>query len=191
MKNYTTITILLIIIFSTTLLNAQTKKTNTTASQKPAKPEIDKLYEKYKDSDNITLYTPHGDINGNVQIEFNNNEKPVSVTINGNSTNKAAIAEFISNTIKMKLKQGYKATKTPFFWGSLPYTEIVEQCLGWGFKEENSFQLLMRKGNMYFRVDAGCCAKDSKGYMGDGYTWEIVTGDSKRQGGDKATNFEF
>ena len=174
-------------LFST-YLNAQTKKPATTkpATATPAKPEIDKLYEKYKDSETITLFTPHGDLYGNVSIELNDNEKPISVTIHGVSENKPAIAEFISNTIKMKLKQGYKATKVPFGWDAWNYAELVEQGLGWGFKEEHSFQLLMRKGNMYFRVDAGCCVN-----MGDGYTWEIETGDTKRQGGKNATKFEF
>jgi hypothetical protein len=189
MKN----TLLLLIVLLSTCVNAQTKKPISTkpSTKKPTKPEIDKLYEKYKDSEIITLFTPHGDIYGNVSTEINDNEKPVSVTIHGVSDNKPAIAEFISTTIKMKLKQGYKATKVPFGWEAWNYAELVEQGLGWGYKEEHSFQLLMRKGSMYFRVDAGCCAENEQGYLNEGYTWEIETGDTKRQGGKNATNFEF
>ncbi|ATA73071.1 MULTISPECIES: hypothetical protein [Capnocytophaga] len=162
-------------------VNGQNKKTSATKS------EIDKLYEKYKDSDNITLFTPQGDLQGIVTIKMNDNYKPVSITIKGSSEHKASIAEFISNTIKMKLKQGYKVTKAPFGWNTWSYAELVEQGLGWGFKKDRqSFQLLMKKGNMYFRADAGCCV----GYD-TSYTWEIETGDSKRQGGSSATNFEF
>lgn len=189
--------LLLLVVLSTTIVYAQTKKPASKtkpATAKPSKPEIDKLYEKYADSKNITLYTPHGDLFGNVYIEMNDNEKPISVSIHGVSENKPAIAEFISNTIKMKLKQGYKATKVPFGWDSWNYAELVEQGLGWYFKEKHSFQLLMRKGNMYFRVDAGCCVdkiEDGSMLGKSVYTWEIETGDTKRQGGNKATKFEF
>lgn len=177
------IVLFITLVVFTGYVNGQNKKTSAT------KPEIDKLYEKYKDSDNITLFTPQGDLEGKVTIKMNNNYKPVSITIKGISEHKAPIAEFISNTIKMKLKQGYKVTKAPFGWNSWTYAELVEQGLGRGFKEEHSFQLLMKKGNMYFRVDAGCCV-DYIGWKG-AYTWEIETGDSKRQGGSNATNFEF
>jgi len=187
---------LLLLILFTAHVNAQTKKPAPSKSTitKSAKSEIDELYEKYKDSKNITLFTPHGNLYGNIYIEMNDNEKPVSVTIHGVSENKPAISEFISNTIKMKLNQGYKATKVPFGWNAWSYAELVEQGLGWIFKQEHSFQLLMRKGNMYFRVDGGCCVDkidDGTMFGKSVYTWEIETGDSKRQGGDKATDFEF
>jgi hypothetical protein len=166
--------------------NTANSQINKPVETKQVKPEIDKLYERYKDSDIITLYTPHGELQGNVTVLLNDEGKPVSVTIKGNSENKSAIAEFISNTIKMKEEQGYGAEKTPFGWDVWSYTELVLQGLGWGFKEEHSFQLLMRKGNnMYFRADAGCCVGRSD------YTWEIETGDSNRQGGKNATKFEF
>ena len=168
--------------------NAQTKNSKITKS---AKPEIDKLYEKYKDLENITLYTPHGELYANVFININDNDKPISITIHGVSNNKPAISEFISNTIKMKTKQGYKVTKAPHGWGFGTYAEDIEQGLGWVYKEEHSFQLVMKKGKMYFRVDAGCCEEPEKGPRKDGYTWEIETGDSSRQGGNKASNFDF
>ena len=119
MKN----TILMLMTLFSTFSNAQTKKPSTT---KDSKPEIDILYEKYKDKEDITLFTPHGNLYGNVSVEFNEDEKPVSVSIQGNSENKPAIAEFISNTIKMKLKQGYKPTKVPFGWNAWTYAELVE-----------------------------------------------------------------
>ncbi|MEY5047614.1 MAG: hypothetical protein RLZZ175_973 [Bacteroidota bacterium] len=187
--------LLLILLSFTVFVNAQTKPKSKKST--PTKPEIDKLYEKYKDSDSITLYTPHGELFGNVNIDMNENNKPISVQIYGHSENKSAIAEFISNTIKMKLKQGYKATKMPFGWGSWSFTELVEQGLENEFREGHSFQLLMKKGSMYFRVDAGCCQKSLEGdvlYNFDQsfrYSWEIETGDSKRKGGNKATDFEF
>ena len=48
MKN----TLLLLIVLLSTCVNAQTKKPISTkpSTKKPTKPEIDKLYEKYKDS---------------------------------------------------------------------------------------------------------------------------------------------
>ena len=119
-------------------VNAQTKK----SSSPPSKSEIDNLYIKYKGQEGITLYTSYGELYGKIYTESNSNEKAVSVTIHGNSENNPAIAEFISTTIKMKLKQGYKATRVPLGWNSLNSVEYVEHCLGWIFKGANSFQLL-------------------------------------------------
>lgn len=48
------IVLFITLVVFTGYVNGQNKKTSAT------KPEIDKLYEKYKDSDNITLFTPRG-----------------------------------------------------------------------------------------------------------------------------------
>lgn len=182
---------LLLLTLFTTCINAQTKKTATPVSKKS---EIDKLYEKYKDSKNITLFTSHGDIYGDVHIKLNDNKKPISVEISGFTENKPAIAEFISNTIKMKLKQGYKITKSPLNWGFYDNEEIIIEGLGRSFNDNSSFHMTMTRGSMYFRVDAGCCilyADDGTNKSYDGSTWKIETGDKKRLGGKKAEKFEF
>jgi hypothetical protein len=168
---------LLLLIFILTLANvtAQTKKT----TPKKAKPEIDALYENYKNSNIITLYTSNGEIYGHVLIEKNSDDKPVSVKISGTSSSKTAISEFIRNTIDMKIKQGYKTTENP-------QGRRVDEGLGFTFKKDLSFHLVMKKGNMYFRADAGCCVS-----YGTGYSWEIETGDSSRKGGKEAKDFKF
>ena len=184
------IKLFLILALFSTLVNAQSKKPATT---KPAQQEIDKLYDKYKDTKNINLLTPLGDLYGNVTIKYNSSKKPVSVKINGTSANKAMIASFISNTIIMKINQGYKPTDDTFLWGYDSYAELIKEgsYVDSCFKSKQNYQLLMRKENMYFRVNAGCCEKNKEGYENDNYTWEIETGDTKRQGGKKTTNFEF
>ena len=40
----------------------------------------------------------------------------------------------------------------------------------------------MGKGSLYFKIEV---------YSGSTYTWSIETGDTKRQGGKGATDFEF
>jgi hypothetical protein len=193
----------ILLIFSIVLITNSVQAQNNTQSNKAisspkSKSEIDKLYEKYKGVESIVLYTPHGDLNGNISIELNDKELPVSVSVFGNSNNKAAIAEFLSNTIKMKLGQGYVVKDQPFGWGSIPTTELVTLGLGWEILKEHSFQLLMRKGNMYFTANAGyspvnylnLALSNQMSFTND-YSWEIETCDTKRQGGSKASNFEF
>ena len=180
---------LLLALFSISV-NAQTKKPSIT---KPSKSEIDILYDKYKDTENINLLTPLGDLYGNIIIKYNSSKKPASIRINGISANKAMIASFISNTIIMKINQGYKPTDDTFLWGYNSYSELIKEgsYVDSCFKSKQNYQLLMRKENMYFRVNAKCCERNEEGYMSDNYTWEIETGDTKRQGVKNATNFEF
>jgi hypothetical protein len=167
--------VLLIFIMTSAIVTGQTKK----ATPKKAKPEIDVLYENYKDSKSITLYTSNGEITGYVAIEKNSDNNPVSIMISGTSNSKTAISEFITNTIAMKTKQSYKITENP-------NGKFVEDGLDWTFKKNDSFHLVMKKGNMYFRADAGCCMG-----VGTGYSWEIETGDSSRKGGKEAKEFKF
>ena len=107
MKNYLFILLAIATLHANAQIKKPVKKTiKKTSAIKKSKPEIDRLYEKYKNSDYITLYTPHGDLEGEVFIETNDLDKPISINISGVSGNKSAISEFISNTIKMKERQG-------------------------------------------------------------------------------------
>ncbi|MCD6013854.1 MAG: hypothetical protein K0Q79_3716 [Flavipsychrobacter sp.] len=188
--------ILLVLIFVSVISHAQSKVPAKTASTS----EIDNLYKKYKDSKTVVLYTPLGDLDGNVSIEMNSNEKPVSVSISGETSSLDALVEFLYNTMLMKKKQGYRPTKNTFtndiekisieattnneneFTSK---TEMVRGISGYaGYYGNNSTTcvFLMKKGSLYFKMEV---------YSGNTYSWSIETGDTKRQGGKGATDFEF
>lgn len=175
--------LLLIFILTSAIVLGQTKK----AAPKKVKPEIDVLYENYKDSKSITLYTSNGEITGDVLVEKNSENKPVSIKISGSSNNIKSVSEFINNTIEMKKKQGYKIYETS------PYG--IEYELQHSFQGKNGFHLVMKKGNMYFRSDAtsytGIIGLENRAHSETSYTWEIETGDSSRKGGKEAKEFKF
>ena len=66
--------------------------------------EIDRLYEKYKNSETIVLYTTQGDITANVYIEMNDDNKPKSITISGYSSSISSIREVIGGMTTKKKK---------------------------------------------------------------------------------------
>jgi len=207
----------------------QSKKPSSVSGQS----EIDNLYQKYKNSKEIELYTSHGSITGQVTINYNHDKKPYSVNISSRSgTDADAVAEFLVKTIRMKKGQGYKEVKgsNQDFSGQLkPITEDDFWSYITCFKCENSqyFDIDMRKGSMYFRANAHVGYKQDTDiikvfddyrkratltytleefkeelnrfsgwdkYLKPGYqdiNWEIETGDVRRKGGSKTTNFEF
>jgi hypothetical protein len=176
--------LLLIFILTSPIVTSQTKK----GTPKKTKPEIDVLYENYKDSNSIKLYTSNGEITGDVIVDKNSENKPVSIKISGSSSNKNSISEFINNTIEMKKKQGYK------IYESSPYG--IEYGLEHSFQGKNGFHLVMKKGNMYFRSDASSYTQiagllENNTHTETSYRWEIETGDSSRKGGKEAKEFKF
>lgn len=176
--------IIFILLFSTlhNMLFSQTAV--KTSSKTPAKSEIDKLAEKYKDVWEITLFTSHGDLKGDVIIENNSDKKPQSVNISGESTNADAVAEFLSQIIAQKRKQGYKTSD-----GNYEPTDanwIKETKLGF----ENGVNYILKKDKMYF-ICKGGYVSNLKYADSSKYWFSIETGDNSRKGGTKATKFEF
>ena len=160
-----------------------------------SKSEIDRLADKYKETPSITLYTSHGDLDGNVSIEYNPDNKPQSIQITGRSLNKEAIMEFISNMIKQKYQQGYRVSDGKS--GDDVTTILFFFSLG-NYEDVRTF----KKGNMYFIVKGGCCEKQNVTYkrgdktisyekISDYYWFSIETGDNSRKGGKKATKLDF
>lgn len=181
--------ILTIFIYGQSKISTQKKPTNT-------KPEIDRLAEKYKDNPNLTLFTSHGDLDVISEIDYNSDDKPQAIRIKGRSTNKDAIAEFLSGVISQKIKQGYKVSDGN--WEPTDASYLKETL----FIVEERVRTF-RKGSMYFIVKGGCCQKEisSTNYpdwkrpyydkIADDYWFSIETGDNNRKGGNKATKFDF
>ncbi|HRH66498.1 MAG TPA: hypothetical protein PLU53_09395 [Bacteroidia bacterium] len=186
----TALTILILLQFNN--LNAQIKKQSTPAKENSAisKPEIDRLYEKYKKSENkeITLFTPFGELKGNVNINYNADEKPESITISGSSYNKEAIAQFIADFIEQKLKNNYKDPN--FSFNSDWEFESIKFSLGTPITAEMYPQFYFTKGKMYTKIKAQCtnCGGFDSNEI---YEFEIETGDRSRFGGKTAEKFDF
>jgi hypothetical protein len=171
--------------------------------------EIDNLYKKYKDSKTITLYTSYGNLEGVIGIEFNDENKPISVGISGETTSEQSLQDFLENTIKMKLKQGYRSDAGTDVTYMLNYartnfdgrlkevgTESEREIFLYGEKGPDAV-FLMKKGSMYFKICMNTCMQSDKGNIPKTYWvkgcfyWHIETGDMKRRASKNSTNFEF
>lgn len=189
------LTILLCLLISL-VGNAQVKNN----IKKPqTKSQIDNLYEKYKDTKTITLYTPIENLEGDVNIELNDNNKPISISISGETNSEDALNEFLRNAIIMKKKQGYKIKA-----GSLealfvavqqgfPSNRLNPPLYIPKYDEVSSSIFLMTNNNMYFKIEMTNCFNKHEAELNldNCYSWSIETGDTKRQGGKNATKFEF
>lgn len=170
---------IIFIFLVTTLTNLTFGQTNTkTTSQ----PEIDKLAAKYKDIEVITLFTSHGDLNGDVEIKNNPDNKAQAVKISGQSTNSDAVAEFLSEIIAQKIKQGYKTSDGN---NELSDANWIKETM---LVMEDGVNFTLKKGKMYFICKGGYVMKYN---TNSEYWFSIETGDNSRKGGTKATKFDF
>lgn len=161
--------------------------------------EIDRLYNIYKNKDSINLVTPHGNLLGYVIINKNDEDKPESVRISGFSHNKSAVVSHLANTIKMKIKQGYRPIEN-YITGYGSYSSLMEiQMMTFNLNGDYSFEMAFTKGNMSFRATVSLnfsFRKSGFSYFGDekyedGYRWDIETIDSKRVAGKGGHDFIF
>jgi hypothetical protein len=181
---------MILTLFLSSAAFSQTKK----SSNKPStKSEIDRLADKYKDTPKITIYTSHEDLIGEVDIEYNADKKPVAIIINGESENKDAIAEFLSNIIAQKEKQGYRASD-----GTFEPTDA--NWLKFNMTGDDGINHTYKKNKMVFIAKAGSRSEQfyEKNILGELvtnyktiYWFHIETIDYSRKGGTKATKFDF
>lgn len=170
---------------------SQTKKST---SKPVTKSEIDRLADKYKNTPTITIFTSHEDLIGSVDIDYNVDAKPEAIRITGDSKNKDAVAEFISNIIAQKKKQGYVSSDGRFEPTDAHW--IKETMLG----DEEGVNFTFKKGKMIFKVKGGWRSETGwkKNIFGELestfesiYWFQIETIDYSRKGGKKATKFDF
>lgn len=167
-------------------LISQVKK----SSNKSDKPEIDQLYEKYKGQEAIILYTPYGEINGEVTIKLNPDNKPEAIRINITTENEDAAAKFIYDLIKQKLKAKYKDPSAQYRM-SWEFESIKHNLETPNQFKEMRENYLFEKGKMYTKIIVRC-SNCEYGDSGDKIFYvEIETGDKSRAGGKKASAFEF
>lgn len=162
-------------------------KTQKKATNKKPMLEIDRLYAKYKNQETITLTTTKGDFEGNVSIELNESNKPISVSIEGLTSNIGALSEFISNTIKMKLKQYNQIYEYSLKF----YESSISNSLTLGREFSEDFS----NGDLYFTVNAKRVILDDNGdeatYGHILFKWKIETGNYRRKISENAKPFVF
>jgi hypothetical protein len=181
--------------------------------------EIDRLYNKYKNKETITIYSTFGELNGTISTEMNASNKPESIEIYGTTNDTDAISEIIYELIKQKLKQGYK-----HYSGNQVERVVSPQGVDY-IKQEIEFNSLYtyksvydatyKRGSLYFRVDITYYKEKIKNpfsskmnlenLMNDihtyssptyreYYSFSITNGDNNRKGGKGGTNatkFDF
>ncbi len=174
------------VITITTFVNAQNKKQ---APTKTTKAEIDRLFDKYKDKESITLFTEFGELNGNVNINYNSDEKPQSITILISTVNREAAAKFIEGLIQQKLNSGYtdpneRSSSSEFFF--IEHNLDISESF-----EDMRYKYCFLKGNMYTKIITKCLNCESYSSGQKSYEILVETGDKSRFGGEKATKFDF
>ena len=182
MKTIASITLLILISH---LSFSQTKKKAV-----QTKPEIDQLYSKYKDNEQITLYTAFGELIGDVNCKLNSDNKPESIEIKIQTENREAAARLITDLIQQKLKNNYKDGNTTYdtrwqFESIKSSLDIPDQF------EEMRDPFYFTKKSMYTKIEYSCSNCNMRDLGTKIYNISIVTGDKSRAGGKKATKFEF
>lgn len=140
--------------------------------------EIDRLYEKYKNSETIVLYTTQGDITANVYIEMNDDNKPKSITISGSSYSEDAIKELIGNMVSKKRNLGFKGK--------------CDDLNGLFFADANNRpfkKCSLKKGTQYFNSKLDYIEFPIQSPII--YYFTIETGEMKRAGGKNAKDLDF
>jgi len=174
--------------------------------------EIDRLYEKYKNSETIVLYTTQGDITANVYIEMNDDNKPKSITISGYANSIAAIKELIGNMIAKKKNLGFTGPCETFVISS--EFEIKHMSSSCELPYKCFKKCALKKGSQYFNCEYGgqhCKVESARQYNNDAaalnrafgsnyppiseyymeLSFSMETGDMKRAGGKKAKDLDF
>lgn len=180
------ITVILMLIVTNQITYGQAKKKTITA-----KPEIDELYSKYKDLEEITLYTAFGELTGNITCNLNSDDKPESIEIVIETENRDAAARFIADLIQQKLKNKYRegnATyNTTWEFESIKYQlDIPNQF------EEMREPFYFTKKSMYTKIEYACSnCNNNNDFEAKNYKVTITTGDKSRFGGENASKFKF
>lgn len=187
---------IIFVLFATllsTIIFSQNPRVKKAKNQQLA---IDILYNKYKDKDSTTIYFPGGSLKGKIEISYNDNSKPSSITIQGNTWSVDYIAKFVSSFVKQKLAKGFKEEKDDF-GGSGTSQNYIEQELNHG---KNEIKITLIKGNEYSTIH---CYKSAIKYAPRGsyeelenkwntkYNFFISTSDLRREAGAGGQNFNF
>lgn len=183
--------------------------------------EIDRLASKYKDGEDIVIYSTFGEIEARVSIERNADDKPESIEIGGRTNSIDAIAEIVYNLIQQKVSQGFryysgdKITDPILDKDALKLVTGLEhiKCVLKDLKlfqsqwvqqgtKGSTFDAVYKKGSLYFHVTVMRNKYDAQNSMSglgsltrqasyDHCQFHLVNGDNNRKGGTNAQKFDF
>jgi hypothetical protein len=100
----------LLLLMLPLVVAAQTKKPATTKKPTTASLDVDRLYQKYKEWETVTIHTADGDITANVKCLLNDNGKPYAVILYGYAGGSVDPEKLVKALENDKLKSGYRST---------------------------------------------------------------------------------
>jgi hypothetical protein len=186
MKKYTFV-FLAFIAFSLPIISQQKKKV--------VQSEIDRLADKYKKDSIITIYSGSDELECEVSVYYNSDNKAERIAISGSNTDVNLVVEILSNIVAQKIKSGYKPCQSLHSFESLK-DDIVNNLDVFGTKKEfakdvyeKEVKYKFRKNNMIFEV---CVYKLEFTFNNSfSYNFIISTIDNKRVGGHKASKLDI
>ena len=175
------------------IIFSQPSKVKKAKSQQLA---IDILYNKYKNQDSTTIYFPGGSLKGKIEISYNDENKPSSITIQGNTWIVDNITKFVSSFVLQKLAKGFKDDNGAYGENS------SQDYLKYELDHGNEFKITLTKGNEYTTI---YCYKSApkNSYAPQGsyeelenkleakYNFSISTADLGREAGSTGKKFNF
>lgn len=171
-------------------------------AQESSNSEIDRLYDFYKNKKAINLITTHGEIDASVTLEVNDAGKAKSIIIEGVTKNMLAMVSHLSNTINMKVKQGYVPVKNYVSYSDsyFNYLENYANSLSI-INNRIKHEMAFSKGEMNFHLIFGLdvehlSSEELKKLIinnnkGAGYFWRIELKDTRRAAGLDSSEFVF
>ena len=171
-------------------------------AQESSSSEIDKLYDFYENKKAINLITTHGEIDASVTLEVNDAGKAKSIIIEGVTENMLAMVSHLSNTLNMKVEQGYMPVKNYIsaHESYFNYLEIYAKSLS-VLHNRMEYEMAFSKEEMNFHLIYGLDLKHlSREEIQDfiynnnkdaEYFWRIELKDTKRAAGLDSSEFVF
>ncbi|NIG52396.1 hypothetical protein [Chitinophaga sp. Cy-1792] len=153
------------------LIDSILAKSGTPVKQKKiASPisDLDRLYAKYKDKETVTIFSAGEEVTANIEIVYNDDDKPKAIILSGESYNKPLLMRIKDNLIAQKKQAGYQ------------YVD------NFSYFEGNLYQ----KGSMYAKY----LVQDefsSELLINKTYQFRFEVGDTKRAGSGKTETFTF
>ena len=171
-------------------------------AQESSNSEIDRLYDFYENKKAINLITTHGEIDASVTLEVNDAGKAKSIIIEGVTENMLAMVSHLSNTLNMKVEQGYMPVKNYIsaHESYFNYLEIYTKSIS-VLHNRMEHEMAFSKGEMNFHLIFGLDVEHlSKEELQEftydktkspGYFWRIELKDTRRAAGLDSSEFVF
>jgi hypothetical protein len=147
--------------------------------------DVDRLYQKYKDYETVTIHTADGDLTANVKCFLNEKGKPYSVILYGYCGGNVSVEKLSRTLESQKTKSGYGFTgySSVSFEGESVLASLYEkntQYAKYGIK---------RSQDRYVKLFDGTEIKPDKYPVSDFFYFEV--GDVRRRNTGNQETFTF